>query len=247
MFERIIFLVLCLFCRYSSGISQNTGEHSQSIDEKMYKIDEAQVEQIYQSTFFNPLGYVNGREYKPYHYPGKPTPYFKGEAGKGSVFIEENEYDSLALIYDINLDELITIPNCYKLANYYVKIEKAVVDSFAIQFENESYLLKHLRFPANSPMLNGYYEVPYDREFKLLIFHHVTISNSGGYKLYNYAPLKYIYANGEYHRLTSKRKFLKLFPNQRKSLKYQISTYASAFRSLKKNQLADLIQFAESM
>ncbi|MCT4647894.1 MAG: hypothetical protein N4A74_23100 [Carboxylicivirga sp.] len=204
---------------------------------------------IYNHTFDNPLTYINGREYKPYHYPKNPNPYLHHSNGTGCIYIDGKKYDEKQLKYDMNTDELIVIPDYFKFSNVYIQINKAIVDSFTIEFDKLAYSFIQINKENKKPGLaDGFYQPIYkSNKTELLLKHYTVTSLTEGVTDYKHETKRYLFHSGYYQDITTKRKLLSLFPSNKKDIKKEMRTYFTSYKNLNFEQLANLIQFIDSL
>ncbi len=248
---RAIFLLILVLIYPSISYSQHdlVQQTVPDINNIYYTISEGEAKAMYSSKFFDSFGYLDGKQYKSYFTFGHTPPLLEGDRGVGTIFSNGKSYTDLILLYDINLDVLINIPKRVSYGNLYININKASIDSFRIEINSNTYNLKHLHFPKNinTPMQDGFYEVYYFGKTQFLIRHRAVASELHGYTEYKYAPLNYIFKKENYYRINSKGNFLKLFPDNRKIINKKIKSYQTSYRSLRKSQIIDILQFAESL
>ncbi|MCG8579882.1 MAG: hypothetical protein MI866_08200 [Bacteroidales bacterium] len=205
--------------------------------------------QLYNSTFYNELNYINGREYKPYHYPTNETPYLQSKYGIGSIFTGGYEYSKKKLLYDINKDLLIVNPEAFKLSNTYIQLNNSEIDSFTISFENHSYTLinykKNKAIPGLKP---GFYErVYHSKQSSLLIKHYVKRGVDDALTTYSYNTDRFLLVNGKCFNVSSKKKLLTLFPDDKKRLKKEIKSINLSYKKMSNFQLSQLLQFIDTL
>ena len=232
-------LYICCFLTTSLSIakSQNTNS-SNSIS------DANKGQKLYQSLFDNDLNYINGREYKPYHYPTKDTPYLNGCKGVGSIFIDGEEYSEKQVFYDLYKDDLVVIPNHFDFSNVYIEINKSIVDSFHIAFDKEAYSLINIKNNGNNKGLEpGFYEQIYHKiKVSLLLKHLVKKGNTDGYTTYDYEIKRFLIFQGSHHDITRKKKLLALFPDSKKKVKKAIKSINHSYKKMSNHQLIQLVK-----
>lgn len=205
------------------------------------------VLKVYESVTYNDKEFLNGREYKPYHHPQKSTPYLNSNYGTGDLYIDGRVYCKKMLYYDIKLDELIL--RSYQFPEVYIKLNKAIIDSFTIAFDQLEYHLVKMKFTDNCPLklADGFYEVVYNGRFKYIVRHTVSTSKEEGYSVYNHIRKHYLSKNSCYYDISSKKKFVALFLEHRKAIKRKCKSMHSGYKKMSVHQMVDLIHFAESL
>ncbi|WP_430814386.1 hypothetical protein [Carboxylicivirga sp. RSCT41] len=205
--------------------------------------------QLYNNKFYNELEYINGREYKPYHYPTNETPYLHSKPGTGTIYIDGDEYPKKKLLYDIYKDLLVVNPEHYTLSNTYIQLAKSEVDSFTILFENQAYTFISLKDNIIKPGIKaGYYEqIYYSEQTSLLIRHFARRGVDNALPTYSYNTDRYLLKNGRYFNVTSKKKLLSLFPDDKKQLKKKIKSINLSYKKMSNIQLSQLLQFIDTL
>jgi len=202
---------------------------------------------IYESATYNEKGFLNGREYKPYHHPQKSTPYLNSNYGTGDLYIDGRAYCNKNLYYDIKLDELIL--RSYQFPEVYIMLNKAIIDSFTIVFDQLEYHLVKMKFTDNCllKLEDGFYEMAYNGRFKYIVRHTASTSKEEGYPVYNHVRRHYLRKDSCYYDVSSKKKFLSLFLEHRKIIKNKCKSMHIGYKKMSIHQMVDLIQFAESL
>jgi hypothetical protein len=240
----LFFILSNTFAQESSLSMQAEGsapfQYRQSVDSAY---------QLYGKAMWKPYGQIIGREYKPYFYPNHSSPYLMSGQGIGTIYMDGVSYPNNILFYDINLDELILVPSKVELSGYYIKLKKAEIDSFIIHYKDHEFCLVNMSFESDSVsgMKAGYYEIPYSGKYRYLIKHFVYIGQKDGHKQYEYQKSNYLYKDGRFHEINSKREFLSLFAQSRKLLKKRIKQNMFKYKDLTKPQMIQLIKFAETI
>lgn len=240
---RPIVYTICVLIAISAQIQgQNTNSNTNTSD-----VDTALL--LYDSVFYNPLTYINGREYKPYHLPRNPNPYLNNAHGTGSIFIEGKEYRNKQLKYDLHKDKLIVIPNYFVFSNIHIEINKTKIDSFSINFDKKEFSFIQIMEKNNNTNLSpGFYQPIYHSEnSRLLIKHYVILGLEDGITTYRHDIKRYLSVQELFHDITTKRKLLKLFHDQRKLVKRKIKSINPSYKKMTNHQLIQLIQFIDSI
>lgn len=201
----------------------------------------------YQKAMFNEYKYIDGREYKPYHYPKKENPYLNQSSGKGIIYIEGSAYTIKKLIYDLKLDQLVFVPSLYKFSNTYIEINKARVDSFSIFFDKKKYTLTNLSFKNKTDKLSdGFYQILYENPNTLAFLKHIVIEGKKeGYPTYKYIVKKYVYTQGKYLDISSKKKLFQINKENKPKIRRKVKSFEKSYKKLTNEQFITLIKFIE--
>lgn len=218
--------------------------HAQQVESYADKPDS--VKQLYYEYAYNEYGYLNGREYKAYYNPLQSSPIFEEILSLGTIYSNGFEYSGLRLGYDMNRDELITMPDLHISSNLYVQINKATVDSFRIKYQLNSYLFKNLTF-KNSELPDGYYEIAYSGKSTLIIKHSTVVLVEEGITKYNHKMSSYLVDNEQIYPIKKKKDLLSHYEERKKEIKRQIRKYPNSYNRFSSNQLSDLIRYIESL
>lgn len=201
----------------------------------------------YLNKLSNPNAYINGREYKPYFFAKQENPYFNQEKGVGNIYIDGFTYTEKKLIYDINLDQLIVIPDLFQFSNTYIQLNKTRVDSFSISFNNKSYTLTNLKFESQNDLLSdGYYQIIYQSDkASILLKHFMIVGKKDGYMTYRQSIKKFFLINNKYFEVTTKKDLYNIVREQKVEVKKILKTFRTRYKKLNNNQLIVLIKYFE--
>ncbi len=233
----------CIICTLFSTFVFINAQNTPDLQDAKTAID------LYNQTVANELEYINGREYKPYHHPTNDNPYLNSTSGIGSIFINGKAYAHKQLTYDIFKDQLIVIPDYSKFSNVYVQIKKSAIDSFVINYENIQYHLVNFKKQDCQPGLEpGFYEQLYDTKHTvLLIKHYVTRGVNNAITTFSYATDRFLFYNDRFYNVSSKRKLLALFKEDKKGIKRKIRSLNISYKKLNNSQLIRLIQYIDTL
>jgi len=245
MYKLFIAFVFLLF----SWISKSQTNQIRKVDQNNYienKVDS--IKNYYSSKTFNPLGYINGKEYKHYHLPTQSSPYLNSQ-GVGSIFMDGVKYDNLNLIYDIYLDELITVPVEYSAQSVFININKSLVDSFQIYVDDKNYNFKNIKINnyKSTGITDGFYETIYSGNFSLIQKHIKTSSQQNSLTIYKKSEIKYLFINGKYHDISTRKKLFSLFKDNIKKLRKKYKQTHTLYKDLQTSQLVELVKYAETL
>jgi hypothetical protein len=222
---------------------------AQNTDSVKFSSNSDSIVQLYKNKFRHDLNYINGREYKPYHYPTNENPYLHSSSGEGSIFIKGNEYQKKKLLYDAYKDLLIVNPNYPEFSTIYIQLNESKIDSFTIHLENQNYTF--INFNDNkltAGLKAGFYErIYYSAQSSLLIKHYMIKGIEEALPTYSHHKDRYICLKGHYYNVTSKKKLLALFPDNKKQLKKKIKSINLSYKKMTNIQLVQLLQFIDTL
>lgn len=212
---------------------------------RSFSVNDAKNE--YHKAMFNEHGYIDGREYKPYHYPKRENPYLNQKSGTGVIYIEGIAYTVKTLFYDLKLDQLIVVPSLYKFSDTYIEVKKARVDSFSIYFDKKKFTLTNLLFKKKTVMLSdGFYQILFkNQNTTLLLKHNVIEGKKDGYPTFKYIVKKYLLTEGKYFDISSKRKLYHINKENKPKIRKKIKSFETSYKKLPEEQLISLIKFIE--
>ena len=237
-----IIIVCCAF------FSVAKAQHKDNPLQENY-ISSDSAKQLYQSSINKDLAYINGREYKPYHHPRHDNPYLHSQIGTGTIYYNGKAYSKKMIMYDMYKDKLVVNPNVSLFSNVYIEVKKADVDSFTIKFEKFKYTLSKIQLNKNIASSNdGYYEILYrSNTLELLKKHRAIYQEKESIPTYVYKTRHYLKSGNKIHDISSKKKFLNLFPEQKKPLKKHIKSINAPFKKFSKSDFIALIKYAETL
>ncbi len=248
---RLFFILFFASVNLSTSYSQNNlaAKSVSDINNRYYAISDNIAKELFNSVFYDDFGYLVGRQYQPYNSFGHSSPFLDNKQGIGTVFSNGKAYSNLKLRYDIYLDLLINTPKLVSYGSLFITINKSAIDSFTININSYTYNIKNLHFPEGTKagMKDGFYETYRCGNSLFLIKHKAIVAKLQGYPEYKYSPIKYLYKNDDYYRINSRGDLLRLYPENKKTVKQKIKSYITPYRTLKDHQIAEIIQFAESL
>jgi len=203
---------------------------------------------LYNNKFSDKLAYINGREYKPYFYRMTVSPYLYNIQGIATLYIQGEIYPYKPVYLDIFLDELVLLPSVENNSKSFIQVNKSIIDSFIIDYTSKSLSFVNLNLLNSSlPKLkSGFYEMVYKGKFQYLIKYSADLSTQQGYSEYLPVTNKYLFKDGVYYDINTKKKFLDLFKNNRKELKKRFRKAKVWYKDLKNTQMIDLIRYSET-
>ncbi|MPQ45941.1 hypothetical protein GCQ56_02865 [Marinifilum sp. N1E240] len=236
MKELLIILTLLLFSSFIT-VSQN---HSKS-----YAFRKNDIKSFYNEHMHTKYDYISGEEYKPYHNYNQANPYLNSSHGSGIIFSKGRTYPTSIIYYDLFHDEVIVNLNDEVIKNSYIKINKVQIDSFSINLNNQHYHFVNLIRSNN--ISSGFYEIPYNHKFQLLIKHTVRKGKDNSLTTYKQKLILYLRKHEQFHNISSKKKFLSLFPEKNKQLKKKLKSLEINFKKPNHDRFVELIKYAETL
>jgi hypothetical protein len=157
-----------------------------------------------------------------YHVPSKPYleghQFFKEKAfANGAVYYDGAWFRDVPLLYDVVMDEVVTI---HPGSGQSQKLVKQKVEAFALS--NHIFIRLHADSTAGTLMREGYYELLYDGEVKALarrekdLQERVTANGLEG--KYNNIDRFYLQKAGAYHQVGTKSSVLRVLRDEKKEL-----------------------------
>jgi len=218
-----------------------------NVSHRNYAMDSISVKELYKDVRYDKYDYIFGKEYKIKYLPSKSTPYLNERPGNGFVYSKNNIYTDLILIYDIKEDKLVSVVNKFGLSAQYIELNKSLIDSFKIEFENIKYQIYHVKFEKEQESFakDGYYEIPYNGRLKLLLQHQVYSKIEQAYEAFDFLEIFILQRDGLCYKVDKKSRFIKLFPHYKKELKKRMRSYRLSYSKLSRLQMADLTKYAE--
>ncbi len=248
---RFIFILFFASIYLPTSYSQNTLAEKpiSDINNRYYAISDDVAKDMFNSEFYNSFGYLIGKQYQPYNSFGHSSPFLDDKQGIGTVYSNGKSYPNLTLRYDIYLDMLISMPKLVSYGSLYITINKNIIDSFRINIDPYTYNIKNLHFSEETKarLEDGFYETHKCGKSTFLIKHKVIVTKLQGYPEYKYSPIKYLLKNEDYHRINSRGDLLRLYPENKKTIKQKIKSYITPYRTLRNHQIIEILKFAESL
>lgn len=250
---RITSLLLFCCCTLSICAQQGTPGSTDRESGRFALIEAAQrelLDSIYIAVTGNEHAYINGDEYFLYHFRAKNKPLlYYGEDRTSEIVVGGRRFSGLVLQYDTFTDEVIfsEIDNGFGNSRYNISIKPDHSGSFALFFRTDTLRFRYLTTAdTGGEIPEGFYEIAYEGPTSYIIRHRSVVHQRNGIDEYFYSPVSYIRTPDGYRKITSGRKFLKLFgegaaeikriADQRrikpgkatkKQIKYMIQTYDS--------------------
>ena len=230
-----------MFC----GFGQTNSLNSVIEDGHNYKLNAEKVSEIYKSGIVEEFRYVNGRErYLKYRY-SQANPFLKETFGVGKVYSNNFVFPNLILTYDIHNEELLNTTNLIYQNQYFVELNKALIDSFTLKFEDIELILQRIQFPENTniEMKDGFYEVYNWKRFSFLVKHtKLKLTDHNGKEIYSYKPLRYVLKDEKYFKISSRRQLMTVFPTKKQQLRRILKNSPYRYKEFETVQMVKLLE-----
>ncbi|HEY5122503.1 MAG TPA: hypothetical protein VIK14_02075 [Ignavibacteria bacterium] len=193
---------------------------------------------------------LQGVKYNPGYSNATEIPFFSNSHPlAGKAIINHFSLESLSLLYDISIDELV----CNSAIGLY-KLRKEMVEQFSLY---ESGNLKHnfinISFVANnSDVENGYFEVIYKSEKETIYVKHrkeleyITKPNNIEY-YYIQSEKYYLYSSGKYYFIKSLNSLINTLNIFNDELKRFIKKQKFSKNKLIEKQIVETITYFDSL
>lgn len=190
---------------------------------------------------------VFGKLYFKLHYKPDGHPFLQNEDFlPGAVYIGNKVYSDVPLLFDIERHIFVIKAVTQDQSEKLVWLNPNRIDSVRLQGR---LFIHSAHLPHELPRV-GYFEIFGDDDLKLLIFHtkyyksvrNITGDNSVGTYSKRY-DVRVLFKDGELHRVTSRRNFLKAFEQDKRVLRRFMRKNRIRYRNAEARQLQSLINF----
>ena len=181
---------------------------------------------LYNTSLGNQAPIYTGPEYYFYDPHIKGTAYFNdvNSFTKGSVYYDGIVYNNIAMLYDLNLDQVVVL-----LPSHISKFTllKERVKSF--DFLGNHFININADTMANTPLSSGYYNQLYNGKCEILGKYSKSIQTttstlSGLENYFDHSKIYYLKKNKVYQSFSSKGSLLDILKDKKKELKKYIKT-----------------------
>jgi len=226
-------LILC--CMLCLGITVSPAQTFKA-DTLFRSVATASQEKVYLTRIRGQSQLYNGSDFDRYEPLKEEHPYlYSDDWMAGSVVYDGIRYENLSLQYDIRYDEVIL--------EYFngisIRLVKVKVQSFTL----EQHTFVHLSDPQVG---DGYYELLYDGTTKVYAKHLKLFQETAAdHKIERWFVEKtryYVWSQGTYHTITSKKTLLGVFGDKKKELNQFASRNKLSFG---KNKASFITRVAE--
>jgi hypothetical protein len=215
-------------------------------------VSDADIRNVYLASVSHQYEFVNGREFVPYFYRSKTSPFmFSGTPFISTLYFNGRIYHDISLQYDTYTDEAVFTDTTRMLHSELprVALNKDLIEGFDFIFNRQSYKFRYLRAKTAAPGLpgDGYYDVAYEGPSEFLVKHRGMIYQKDAIDEYKYGDIKYILARNEFRKVTGLRDFLSLFGNRSREVKSFIQDRKIRFRKADKTEVAAVLEYYDSL
>jgi hypothetical protein len=235
----IIFLIILTYFHEASG------QQSGPLVRNKIDSDIAIALDYYRHLMNTNYDLINGKEYIVYHKINHSNPFYKSSTlASGCVYANDRTFCDFKLIYDIYKDELVV--NFLNTSGYLklASLNQHFVDSFDISINNITSRFLNLKFRPEDHMKNGYYEIKHRGKTLLLIRHIKIATQVNSQDDYPESETKYLFINGQFQKISSLRKFCRLFGEQHTMMKKFIkSIQIYNFRKITDEELVTVLAY----
>jgi len=196
---------------------------------------------LYKAATIDAQNLYNGRLYYIYDSREEEFQFFDSrKLEKGTVFYDGQRYDNIPMMYDIVRDELvITHANGY--AN--ILLQSAKVGYFS--FYNHNFRRFVSGQGINPEMKTGFYDQVYTGKTKTLVRRvkqrQEKILDKKVISQFPEKNIYYVYTDGKYQTVHSKKSVLALFPDQKKELRKVLREQKIKFRKQRETAIVTMV------
>lgn len=196
---------------------------------------------LYRAATKDAQNLYNGRQYHIYDAREEEHQFFfDRKFEKGAVFYDGQRYDSIPMMYDIVRDELVI-----RHANGFetILLQSARVGFFTVH--NHTYLQLKSGNEIGTGMKTGFYDLVYDGKSKTLVRRtkqrQEKINERKVIALFPQKNFFYVYANGKYNDVHSRKAVLSLFPERKSELRKALREQNIKFRKDRERAIVTMV------
>ncbi|TLV00601.1 hypothetical protein [Dyadobacter luticola] len=231
IFTAILFLTL-------SALSQSYGQvavaNSQGAETPAYPVS------LYKEATSISQNLYNGRQYYVYDSRQEEFQFYNQRKWhNGVVYYDGQKFDSIPMLYDIFKDELVI----KHFNGDHILMQSEKVDYFML--DNHHFARLEAGKDINEQMRTGFYDILYDGKTRTIIrrtkSRQEKIVDKRVIALYPEKNFFYIFNDGEYHAVHSKKSVFNLFPDQKKELRKVLRDEKIKFRKNREVAIAKIV------
>ena len=250
---RLLFVLFLFFFNYTL-IAQQANNNSYYDKSNFKTILDKQSKDLY-SLYSEEVGItdklINGKEYIPYYILSRLKPVlYIDKIHTASVILDGRKYDDLILDYDSYTDDVIYTDDSRIINNRICQLalNKDVVEGFNIYINQDSLIFKNITKKDNPDfnLRDGFYELVYDERIKYIIKHQSIVHQKDGREEYYYSPISYVKIDGQFYRIRSSRKFVKLFGKKAEDIRKFMHINRIDIKTANKKQIISVMKFYDS-
>ena len=196
---------------------------------------------LYKAATNDAQNLYNGRLYNIYDSREEEFQFFDSrKLEKGTVFYDGQRYENIPMMYDIVRDELvITHVNGYEN----ILLQSAKVEYFS--FYNHNFKRFVSGQGINPDMKTGFYDQIYTGKTKTLVRRvkqrQEKILDKKVIAQFPAKNFYYVYKDGKYHTVHSKKSVLALFPDEKKELRKELREQKIKFRKQREIAIVTMV------
>ncbi len=188
----------------------------------------------------------NGRAWRNLYLSVKEDQFlFANEFLPGTISMNGKQFRNVDLRYDIYKDELLIPLN----RGVIIQLNKEMVDSFSLVFQNRSYLFKNFRNDSLK-LIKGYLNVLYSGKSSLMVKYRKEIellAVDKKYDLFFQQHRIYLVKDGVAYLLSGRRDFLKLLDDQKLQVRSFIKKYRYRISKNYPDSFVPVIKYYDSL
>jgi hypothetical protein len=229
-FTFLCFFLVCIAGRSFSQVAQvNTAASPAAYPISVYKEATAQSQNLY-----------NGRVYYLYDSRSEEHQFFNERKWqKGIVRYDNQQFDSIPMMYDIFKDELVI----KHFNGDHLLLQSEKVDFFLLSDHN--FMRLEAGKDINPQMRTGFYDIIYNGTSRTVVRRYKQrqekIVDKRVISLYPQKNFFYILKDGKYHAAQTKKAVLNLFPEHKKELRKVLRDGNIKFRKQKDLAIARMV------
>ncbi|WP_192579216.1 hypothetical protein [Dyadobacter aurulentus] len=207
---------------------------------------EAYPVSIYKEATAQSQNLYNGRQYYVYDARSEEHQFFNDRKWrKGVVRYDEQQFDSIPMIYDIFRDELVV----KHFNGDHLLLQSEKVDFFML--DDHNFVRMESGKDINPQMRTGFYDILYDGKSRTIVRRakqrQEKIVDKRVIALYPQKSFFYILKDGKYHASQTKKAVLNLFPEHKKELRKALRDGKLRFRKQKDLAIAKMVSIHDEL
>jgi hypothetical protein len=213
---------------------------------------------VYQERTGSEREYIDGRDYYPYYKGLRTNPVLRSDEEQSALLvIHGRTYSNLVLQYDTFTDDVVYADDSlfYEKRKRSVALNKYQINRFDLCFRDDTL---HFRYMSDSRdttfnLNDGYYEIVHDMKTKFLIKHasaeviHSSPDDVSDLREYFYEPVSYVKITDDFQRITSRKKFVRLFGDRANEIGRFLRHQGIRIKMADKEQITEVLEYYEQL